>query len=104
MEPVCEQGAPFADLKELIERVQAKMVEWATSVAEAELAAQVRFPSYDGKTYTATAWQPLTTLLAHNTQHRAEIGMMLAAYGKAPGDVDFVYFASERAMGFVEAE
>lgn len=104
MEPVCEPLAPLSEMREAIERVDSKMVEWASSVSEEELNAERRFSRPGDSEYSAIAWQPLTTLLLHSTQHRAEIGMMLAQVDRSPGDLDFVYFASERGIGFVPVE
>ena len=104
MEPFCQPTDPLAALAEVIERVDAKMIEWAEGVTEEALAKEVRFSRPGEPEYKAIAWQPLTTLLMHSTQHRAEIGMMLAAVDRSPGDLDFVYFASEKGIGFLEAE
>lgn len=104
MEPVSDGDAPFADLREMIERVDGKMADWASSVSEGELDTERRFSRPGDATYSAVAWQPLTTLLMHSTQHRAEIGVMLAQVDRSPGDVDFVYFASERGIGFQQVE
>lgn len=105
MEPVCQPVAPLEELGEVVERVDAKMVEWAKGATEEALAEEVRFgrPGEDVE-YKAIAWQPLTTLFVHSTQHRAEIGMMLAAVDRSPGDLDFVYFGQETKLGFLEVE
>ena len=102
-EPVCEPAAPLAELRQMIERVDAKMVEWTRSVSDEALAKEVRFSRPGDDEYKAFVWQPLTTLLMHSSQHRAEIGVMLAAVDLSPGDLDFVYFAIERRLGFLKA-
>lgn len=105
MEPFPQPVAPLSELCEVIERVDAKMIDWAEGVTEEALQTEVRFsrPGEDAE-YKAIAWQPLTTLLMHSTQHRAEIGMMLATVDRSPGDLDFVYFAQEKKLGFLEVE
>jgi uncharacterized damage-inducible protein DinB len=104
MERICAPGAPLAELKEMIERIDGKILEWTASAKESDLAAEVRFRHPDGSEYSAIAWQPLTTMLTHSTQHRAEIGMMLEAMERSPGDVDFLFFAQERKLGFLERD
>lgn len=104
MERICAEGAPLAELKEMIERIDGKIAEWASVVTADELAREVRFRHPDGSEYSAFAWQPLTTMLAHSTQHRAEVGVTLAAVDRSPGDLDFLYFAQEQKLGFLEVE
>jgi uncharacterized damage-inducible protein DinB len=104
MERICAPNAPLADLREMIERIDQKIVVWAESASENDLATEVRFRHYDGSEYSAIAWQPLTTMLAHSTQHRAEIGMMLEALERSPGDLDFLFFAQERKLGFLKSD
>lgn len=100
--PVSEEEALFADLKGMIQRVNRDMCDWAGTVTEKDLETERRFSRPGDATYSAIAWQPLMTLLMHSTQHRAEIGVMLAQVDRSPGDLDFVYFASERGLGFVK--
>lgn len=102
MERVCAQGAPLAELSEMIARIDNKIAEWAATAKEGDLDTEVRFRRPDGAEYAALAWQPLTTMLAHSTQHRAEIGMMLEGLDRSPGDLDFLYFAQESRLGFLE--
>lgn len=104
MERVCAPNAPLSELREMIERIDGKIVEWAGAAKEDDLSAEVRFRHPDGTEYGTIAWQPLTTMLAHSTQHRAEVGMMLEGLDRSPGDLDFLYFAQERKLGFLEVE
>lgn len=54
--------------------------------------------------YNDTAGEPhsvplgglITHVVNHGTLHRGEAGMLLAAHGQSPGDLDFVYFVMER--------
>lgn len=104
VEPFCQPVSPFEELREMIDRVDGKMVEWSKTMTEDALEKELRFSRPGDSEYRAFGWQPLTTLLMHSTQHRAEIGMMLATLGRTPGDLDFVYFARERGMGFLEVQ
>jgi uncharacterized damage-inducible protein DinB len=43
-------------------------------------------------------WQMLVHVVNHGTQHRAEAAALLTAEGRAPGELDLVNYAEERAQ------
>lgn len=47
---------------------------------------------WDGVTYPIVRWQMLHHLLMHSMQHRSEAAVVLTAYGRSPGDIDFLFF------------
>lgn len=72
----------------------------AAALTEERLEAEVSaYHPGEGKEYRWPSWQPVSHLLNHGVQHRAEAGIMLASLGHSPGDLDFVYFLAERGEG-----
>ncbi len=69
---------------------------YAESLTDSVLAGEVGARDPQGKDYSWPAWQLVTHLVNHGTQHRAEAGTMLAALGKSPGDIDYIFFEAER--------
>ena len=43
-------------------------------------------------------WQSMLHVVNHGTQHRAEVGMLLASWGRSPGDLDYGTFEENRAI------
>lgn len=56
------------------------------------LAQTVHYRTTGGRDFAQPRWQILTHLANHNTQHRAEVAMMLTALGRSPGDVEMILF------------
>jgi uncharacterized damage-inducible protein DinB len=42
-------------------------------------------------------WQMLAHLANHGTQHRSEAATILTSIGRSPGDLDMIFYATERA-------
>ena len=58
-----------------------------------------RIVNYDdtaGNPHAVALGALITHVVNHGTLHRGEAGMLLAAHGRSPGDLDFVYFVIER--------
>lgn len=59
--------------------------DWLTTVVH---------PSRGGKKYEMIRWHVLEHLANHGAQHRAEIGLVLLAMDRSPGDLDFIDYAT----------
>ena len=46
-------------------------------------------------------WQMLVHVVNHGTQHRAEVGTLLTAEGRSPGQLDLIDYAEEQAAAAV---
>jgi uncharacterized damage-inducible protein DinB len=80
-------------LKAWFEDSHAMWRELAGSFSEDWLTAVVH-PSRGGKKYEMIRWHVLEHLANHGTQHRAEIGLVLLALDRSPGDLDFIDYAT----------
>lgn len=88
-------AAPLSDIREWCEESHKRLDAYAASITNESIDAAVH-AERGGQTYSWPAWQVLTHVVNHGTQHRAETGAALAALGHSPGDLDFIYFVSER--------
>ncbi len=60
-----------------------------------DLARVVAYKNSRGDAQARPFWQLVTQVVNHGTHHRAESGALLATFDASPGDMDFVYFATE---------
>ena len=86
-------AAPLSDIREWFQESRQRLDEYAASITDASIDAEVR-AERGGQTYSGPAWQVLTHVVNHGTQHRAETGGALAVLGHSPGDLDFIYFVA----------
>ena len=56
----------------------------------------IKYKNTSGVPYEVQLGVLITHVVNHGTLHRGEAGMLLAAHGRSPGDLDFVYFVLER--------
>ena len=73
-------------------------VRWSSFVDSLSAADWWRIYPYrnsQGVEYERPLGLLLTHVVNHGTFHRGETGMLLAAYGASPGDLDIVYFFDE---------
>jgi uncharacterized damage-inducible protein DinB len=83
---------PLPTIAELRSRWEAEwqaLDAWLDTIDEATLARV----DEDGVPW----WQCLAHVVNHGTQHRGEAAALLTGAGAAPGDLDMIDFASERA-------
>ncbi len=50
-----------------------------------------------GSGHPLPLWQQLVHVINHGTQQRSDAAVLLTRHGRSPGDLDFGYFAHERA-------
>lgn len=85
--------APMSDIREWYEDSRGRLDSYAAAITDDSIVADVH-AERGGQTYAWPAWQVLTHVVNHGTQHRAETGGALAALGHSPGDLDFIYFVA----------
>ncbi len=97
--PAIPGRAEYPTLEDLVSRWQAQegnMRGLLAGLSEEELGASMRYTTTKGKLYEMPRWELLVHLVNHETQHRAEIAMLLTALGKSPGDLDIILYLRER--------
>lgn len=72
------------------EYMQILLADWSDE-AFSEVESVTR---WDGRQVSLVRWHMLQHLLLHSMQHRSEAGMLLTAYGRSPGDLDFIFFVT----------
>ena len=63
-----------------------------------ELVAPVEYVDSRGVAQADRLWALVAHVVNHGTHHRAETGLLLAAYDRSPGDMDFVYWARDHGL------
>ena len=63
-----------------------------------ELVAPLEYVDSRGDAFARPLWVLITHAVNHGTHHRAETGLLLAAHGRSPGDMDFVYWARDHGL------
>jgi uncharacterized damage-inducible protein DinB len=70
--------------------------EFASELDDASWARLVDYTDTKGNPHTVPLGVLITHVVNHGTLHRGEAGVMLAAHGRSPGDLDFVFFVLQR--------
>lgn len=70
--------------------------EFARSLVDADWHRVIDYTDTKGVPHSLPLGILIPHVVNHGTLHRGEAGMMLAALGESPGDLDFVFFALER--------
>jgi uncharacterized damage-inducible protein DinB len=78
---------------------EAKQRAYLEKLTDAEVAADVVFTGRDGAERRTPAWQMLTLIYHHTTQHRSEAAEALTMVGHSPGDMDLLVYVRERGTG-----
>lgn len=87
--------APISAIRDWFEESRRRLEAYSESITDDSIDAEIH-AERGGQTYSWPAWQVLTHVVNHGTQHRAETGAALAVLGHSPGDLDFIYFVAQR--------
>jgi uncharacterized damage-inducible protein DinB len=70
--------------------------EFGKSLVDADWARIINYTDTKGQAHALPIGVLIPHLVNHGTLHRGEAGMLLAAHGRSPGDLDFVLYVLER--------
>lgn len=87
----------YDDLIALWREEEAAMRGYASALTDADLAATIHYRTTKGGPTTMRLDHILTHVVNHGTQHRSEAAILLTDFGYSPGNLDFIYYALERA-------
>lgn len=72
------------------------LMRFVDGLTDEELNEPFEYTSTRGTPYKQILWHAMAHVVNHGTQHRSEAAAMLTNYGESPGDIDMIYFLSER--------
>ncbi len=74
----------------------AELRQFIGSLGEEDLKRATYYRDSQGTPCEMVLWKSMLTVVNHGTHHRAETAMALTALGKAPRQLDYVFFEQER--------
>ena len=86
-------------LREAFDSSHGVMRRFIESLDEEALAGEFSYVDTKGISQRRVLWQTMLHVVNHGTHHRAEAAMLLTSLGKAPRQLDYVFFEIERAGG-----
>ena len=89
LRPRMEFHPDFDALRAMRDTFDSEIVDWATKVEQAWLAADFTYTRQaDSVAVTSTAWRLVAHMFNHQTHHRGQIATMLSQFGVDPGVTD----------------
>ena len=70
---------------------------FVSSLADGDLSGVVSYVDTKGNGQERPLWQVMLHMVNHGTHHRAETALLLTSLGKAPRQLDYIFFELERA-------
>jgi uncharacterized damage-inducible protein DinB len=70
--------------------------EFAAGLTDADWDREIAYNDSSGNAHRVVLGALITHVVNHGTLHRGEAGMLLAALGRSPGDLDVVYYVLSR--------
>lgn len=85
----------FPDLMALQAGFANEQQAWETLLAswnDAAIVSVISLTTRRGDALPIVRWRVLQHLILHGMQHHSELAQLLTAYGRSPGDLDFIFF------------
>jgi uncharacterized damage-inducible protein DinB len=95
--PHMEEGRVLDEIRDAYERSHEGFRQFIESLGEEDVARVISYVDIRGNAYERPLGQLMTHVVNHGTHHRAETAMLLTALGRAPRQLDYLYFELERA-------
>jgi uncharacterized damage-inducible protein DinB len=92
-------GRGFDELRALFQSSHSRLRQFVASLAEESLERVLSYVDTEGRPHERVVWQTMLHLVNHGTHHRAETAMVLTSLGKAPRQLDYVFYEIERGGG-----
>ena len=83
-------------LRKAFEQSHKALREFSRSLVDADWRRVIDYADTKGAAHSLPLGILISHVVNHGTLHRGEAGMLLAARGESPGDLDFVLFVLER--------
>ncbi|GAB4475133.1 MAG: hypothetical protein Kow00124_15830 [Anaerolineae bacterium] len=87
-----EDFPTLADLQRAWAAEEQAMRAYLRGLSDAALDEKIHYSATSGTPHTSTLWHVLVHVVNHGTQFRAEAAVLLTAFGRSPGNLDFIAF------------
>lgn len=94
--PPWTDQADFAGLRSGFDGLDAELIEFISSLEQADLDGTIEYSNMSGKRFAHPLWQALQHLANHGSYHRGQIATMLRQLGAKPAHTDLIVFYRER--------
>lgn len=96
--PAPANASSLDELRATFEASHAAIRAYVGARTAEDLVAPVEYVDSRGVAHAERLWVLVAHVVNHGTHHRAETGLLLAAHGRSPGDMDFVYWARDHGL------
>ncbi len=96
--PLPADARSLVELRTMFDASNAAFREYVGARTLEQLAAPVEYVDSRGDAHARPLWVLVMQVVNHGTHHRAETGLLLAAHGHSPGDMDFVLWARDNGL------
>jgi uncharacterized damage-inducible protein DinB len=94
--PSWAADADFAALRSHFDNLDAELIEFISSLEEADLESAFEYRNMSGERFAHPLWHSIQHLANHGTYHRGQIATMLRQLGAKPAHTDLIVFDRER--------
>ena len=90
-------GDVLGPIREAYQASHEGLRRYVSSLADGDLSGVVSYVDTKGDAQERPLWQVMLHMVSHGTHHRAETALLLTSLGKAPRQLDYIFFELERA-------